>query len=140
VHRNDAEGRLAGRNTITRVDGCALLEHWRGAGGSTGHSLNAYDAKARVWRQFWVDNEGTVLRLEGGLENGAMVLSGTLDDARSRITWTPRADGSVRQHWESSRDGATWTTVFDGIYRHPAGSAGGPRHEGEDAHGLPGGT
>jgi hypothetical protein len=34
-----------------------------------------------------------------------------------RITWSPGTEGSVRQHWESSRDGgATWTTVFDGRY------------------------
>lgn len=32
-----------------------------------------------------------------------------------RITWTPNADGTVRQHWEQSTDGGkTWTTAFDG--------------------------
>ena len=37
--------------------------------------------------------------------------------AINRITWPPRADGSVRQHWQtSSDDGASWTTVFDGLY------------------------
>ena len=40
-----------------------------------------------------------------------------------RITWTPNADGTVRQHWEQSTDGGkTWTTAFDGLYRrkpHP---------------------
>ena len=36
----------------------------------------------------------------------------------NRITWTPREDGSVRQHWETSQDGrSSWTTAFDGIYR-----------------------
>jgi len=35
-----------------------------------------------------------------------------------RITFTPRADGTVRQFWQASRDGGTtWTTSFDGIYR-----------------------
>ena len=34
-----------------------------------------------------------------------------------RITWTPGADGSVRQLWESSADGGTtWSVVFDGRY------------------------
>jgi hypothetical protein len=36
---------------------------------------------------------------------------------RQRITWTPLADGAVRQLWVSSGDGgATWTPVFDGKY------------------------
>ncbi|CAN5170593.1 hypothetical protein BH11PSE14_BH11PSE14_24070 [soil metagenome] len=39
---------------------------------------------------------------------------------RERITWTPNADGSVRQFWESSSDdGKRWTTAFDGLYKHP---------------------
>jgi hypothetical protein len=68
-----------------------------------------------------------------------MVLDGVLGGVRQRVTWTPRADGSVRQHWESSRDGASWHTDFDGIYRHPA-PARGARHEGADANGLSGGA
>jgi hypothetical protein len=37
-----------------------------------------------------------------------------------RITWTPQADGSVRQHWQQSADGGkTWSDAFVGIYtRH----------------------
>ena len=45
---------------------------------------------------------------------------------RERITWTPNADGSVRQHWETSTDdGKTWKTSFDGLYRHPPGGSAG---------------
>jgi len=33
-----------------------------------------------------------------------------------RITWTPRADGTVRQLWETSADGKTWSAIFDGLY------------------------
>jgi hypothetical protein len=34
-----------------------------------------------------------------------------------RITWEPREGGTVRQHWQASRDGVeTWTTAFDGLY------------------------
>lgn len=40
----DTTGTIRGKNTIQRVeDGCVLLEHWRGATGSTGRSLNYYD-------------------------------------------------------------------------------------------------
>lgn len=125
VRGNDAAANVQGRNTIRRVDGCALLEEWVGARGTTGHSLNVYDAADARWHQFWVDSSGSVLRLSGGLVGDEMVMTGVSPSAgggtqQQRITWSPRPDGSVRQHWESSRDGRTWTTAFDGIYRHRA--------------------
>jgi hypothetical protein len=33
---------------------------------------------------------------------------------------TPNADGSVRQLWETSRDGQTWSVLFDGLYTRAA--------------------
>lgn len=125
VRGNDADAQPKGRNTIRRVDGCALLEEWVGAKGTTGHSLNVFDASDGRWHQFWVDSSGSVLRLSGGLVGDEMVMTGVAPSAagavqQQRITWTPRADGSVRQHWETSDDGRTWSTAFDGIYRHRA--------------------
>jgi len=36
----------------------------------------------------------------------------------NRITWSPNADGTVRQHWEVSKDrGTSWQTAFDGLYK-----------------------
>lgn len=118
-------GAEVGRSTITAVAaGCALHEHWRGAGGYTGQSLNAWDGQRGAWTQFWVGADGGVLRLEGGLQDGAMVLAGELPKPagtgmqRQRITWTPATDGSVTQHWQTSDDdGATWATSFLGVYR-----------------------
>jgi hypothetical protein len=74
-----------------------------------------------------MDNSGTVLLISGGIVNGEMVMEGErrLQDGTrhlERITWTPNADGSVRQHWQSSRDaGMRWTTVFDGVYKRVGG-------------------
>jgi hypothetical protein len=35
-----------------------------------------------------------------------------------RIRWTPQADGSVIQQWDTSDDdGRSWTTSFRGVYR-----------------------
>ena len=126
VRGNDGAAQLKGRNTIRRVDGCALLEEWVGAKGTTGHSLNVFDAADGKWHQFWTDSSGSVLRLSGGLVGDEMVMTGVSPSAnggapqQQRITWSPRPDGSVRQHWESSDDGRTWSTAFDGIYRHRA--------------------
>ena len=95
----------AGSNHIEAIDGgCALAENWTSANaGFTGHSLNSYDRVTGEWHQTWVDSGGTVLKLDGGLENGSMVLSGagmTADGKTitNRITWTPAENGTVRQH------------------------------------------
>lgn len=113
----------AGTSKIESIAGqAALLENWTGAGGFIGKSLNAYNATEKQWQQFWVDNTGGVLELNGGLVDGRMVLSGKHvvngQALIERITWTPNADGSVRQHWEQSVDaGKTWVSAFDGLYQ-----------------------
>ncbi|MGH9348108.1 MAG: cupin domain-containing protein [Vicinamibacterales bacterium] len=116
-------GRLAGRNFITReLNGCVIHERWAGAGGMRGESFNIWDRTRKRWHQTWVSDQGALLVLEGAFVNGAMQLSGESTTPKgvvaNRITWTPAADGSVRQHWEISRDGGkTWQTAFDGTYR-----------------------
>lgn len=125
---HDAAGKLAGTNTITpMLNGCVLHEQWAGAGGSVGESFNIYDQRTGMWHQTWVDAGGLLLVLDGGMEDGSMVLRGELkgrDGAmqQQRITWTPNEDGSVRQLWENSVDGESWNTAFDGIYRPKAES------------------
>ena len=119
----DAAGNVVGENRITSIlGGCVLMEEWTGASQSRGKSWNIYNRATGQWHQSWVDNSGLLLQLDGGLQDGSMVLEGSLTGPRGeslqKITWTPRDDGSVRQHWTSSQDGgATWTTAFDGIYR-----------------------
>lgn len=126
----EAGGRFAGTNRIERIlDGCALQENWVGSLGMRGTSINQYFEGDRRWHQLWVDTQGTRLELAGGMREGKMVLEGEApgDSAGPpvlhRITWEPRADGTVRQHWQSSTDGgSTWRNVFAGIYRRtPAG-------------------
>ena len=125
-------GQLAGRSRIESIlDGCVLLENWDSPSGVSGKSFNIFNTDSGHWEQFWVDNSGSRLHLSGGMEEGSMVLQGVQDKAdaktgvtqRERITWTPNADGSVRQHWEtSSDDGKSWKTSFDGLYRRPSGN------------------
>lgn len=120
---HDPRGEKVGENTISRIEnGCALHERWRSAEGGTGQSLNYYDASTGKWYQTWVATSGRPLRLVGGPEDGSMVLGMETPAVHHRITWTPGADGSVRQHWEISRDaGQTWETAFDGEYRPRSG-------------------
>ena len=120
------DGKPAGTSRIESVaNGRGLLEHWTGdaaAGGGNGKSLNAFNGAKRQWQQFWIGSGGGVLELAGGLVDGKMVLSGAHvvrgQTLVERITWTPNADGTVRQFWDQSKDGGvTWTAVFDGLYR-----------------------
>ena len=119
------DGKKAGENLIEAVEGgCVLQERWRGNGGFSGTSLNNWSTDTKQWHQHWVDNQGGLLRLSGGLDGARMVLASNGPNPkkpgstlRQRITWTPLADGAVRQHWEQSEDeGATWATAFDGRY------------------------
>lgn len=117
------DGTPAGENRISReIGGCVLHERYRTTSGYEGESFNIYDASRGRWHQTWVDNGGLLLVLEGGLHGRDMVLEGDGHDAagkpaRQRITWTPNADGSVRQLWQSRTATGDWQTVFDGHYR-----------------------
>jgi hypothetical protein len=113
-------GKPAGTNRIELAQqGCVLIEHWTGAGGNTGTSMNFYDRRTSQWHQVWIDSGGNVLRLSGGLVSGAMVMESTAPAGpKHRITWSKQDAGAVRQFWESSQDnGKTWTAAFDGLYR-----------------------
>jgi len=121
----DPSGKIVGRNRIVAIHGgCALQESWSGSSGHSGTSLNIFDGDRKRWHQTWVDSNGGLLQLDGGIVDGAMVLRGgeTMSNtspktALQRITWTPQRDGRVRQLWESSSDGGkTWDVVFDGMY------------------------
>jgi len=117
------DGSPAGTSSITReLDGCLIREHYRGAGGFEGESLNHYQKDSETWRQVWVDNTGQELAtLDGRFTDGRMVLEGNRRTAqgerRNRITWSALEAGLVRQVWESSTDGGkTWELRFDGRY------------------------
>jgi hypothetical protein len=115
------DGGLLGRNEITRIaHGCGLLENWHGADGGEGMSINTWDRGLGKWTQRWV-GAGSVLWLEGGLDEGRMVLGGVrktrAGPVQDRITWTPLPEGRVSQVWEISADGGkSWRLLFAGYY------------------------
>ena len=120
--RDRVTGEHAGENLVERVlDGYAILEHWRGAGGIDGKSLFYWDRQAETWRQVWVargsvkekslaDTAPGRARFEGVAHVGGR----TIPD---RTTLTALDDGSVMQLIEHSLDGgATWIASFDALY------------------------
>ena len=115
-------GKQAGMNRIERIYGCVLHESWKAAK-MGGQSFNRYDGVRGVWHQTWVDSMGTLLLLEGGMKDGAMVMTdGTVpgrkaDAPLNEIRWTRNDDGTLRQLWRVTTDGGkTWSTAFDGKY------------------------
>ncbi len=114
------DGKPAGTNTITLECGNKVLqENWKGASGGVGKSLNIYDAKRKMWHQTWVDQFGTLLLLDGNLDDdGNMVMRGTQPGpngavVQHQIKWSPQGE-QVRQTWTMSKDdGKTWATLAD---------------------------
>lgn len=116
-------GQVAGHNRIEVIlDGCVILENWEGAGASKGKSLNYYDAATKQWHQKWIDNFGRPLEFIGEVTDHSIIYRGTStassgNKVLNEMALTKINDDEVRQIWKQSTDeGATWTTVFDGRY------------------------
>ena len=109
---------------------CVIRENWMPFGNPGGGSLNSYDVSEGQWHQVWMDNSGARVEFVGGPVGKTMRLTGFWRDviapgkhAWIRMTYTPNADGSVRQFGEQSEDfGQSWTTSFDFTY-HPKPAA-----------------
>ena len=117
------DGPYLGHNTIVKTNGdCLITEHWVGASGSVGDSMNFYDPLISAWRQVWV-SAGWYIDYSGGLnEDGAMILNGLSFSAATsqhtpfRGTWTLNVDQSVSQFFEQQDGDGVWQPVFLGIY------------------------
>ena len=65
-----------------------------------------------------MDYGGTRATFVGGLKGKEMVIEGEWAGPLVRITYTPNADGSVRQYGVQSTDGGkTWAPCFDLMYK-----------------------
>jgi hypothetical protein len=113
-----------GSNVITKVhNGCVVLETWT-TPTFTGQSFNIYDRTRGKWFQKWVDASGGLHEYSGGIVNGNMVFEGEMPAGgssngrvRTRLTFFPRPDGTVRQFSEVTPDsGKTWRVNYDLIY------------------------
>lgn len=118
----DSPGKVVARTRVTRIlGGCVLLEDYQGADGHFGQSFTIYDSSRNRWHQTWVTNQGTLLVIEGGLEDGKMVLRGTdrTQNKTRQISGTWKAvPGGVQETAAISTDGGkTWTPWFDLIFR-----------------------
>jgi hypothetical protein len=120
---------LVGHSLIEELyAGCTIRENWMPLKGTPGGSLNMYDPGDKRWHQTWHDSQNSRVEFDGGLAGSKMVLmgfwagvNGPGQDGLVRMSYTPNADGSVRQFGEVSTDhGLTWSPNFDFTYRKSA--------------------
>jgi hypothetical protein len=125
VYPNGADQLIAHSRIEKLYAGCAVRENWMPLKGPGGGSLNGFDPTSKRWHQTWIGAQPGRVEFDGGLVGDKMVLTGFWagvigpgQDALIRMSYTPQADGSVRQHGEQSTDqGLTWFTNFDFIYK-----------------------
>jgi hypothetical protein len=102
-----------GRNVITKSHaGRVVEEHFDGRPGVEllGMSVNVFDEHRARWLQTWVDDAGNYFHLEGGLEDGAMVLlcdrhNAEQREAVYRMRFFDIEADSLAWTWEKSLDG-----------------------------------
>jgi hypothetical protein len=102
---------------VTRsADGCALLEEVSPTKGPASVALIAYDPESTLWRWDGVAGDGRIVSLQGGMQNGEMVLEGDQSGAPghglARITWKVQGE-IVSEGGERSADSKDWSTWFD---------------------------
>ncbi|MGD0628770.1 MAG: hypothetical protein ABR987_05430 [Terracidiphilus sp.] len=110
------------------LGGCVLEETYEGANGAKGQSFSIYDRSRGVWHQTWLTNRGKLLVIEGKMQGGAMILTGSdrTVDGMPRLVrgiWKPDSAGVRETAATSTDNGVTWTPWFDLLFRAHAKAA-----------------
>jgi hypothetical protein len=122
------DGQARGRNSISKdFGGHVVHERFDGRPGIdlVGTSVSVYREDVDRWFQTWVDDSGNYFALEGGLDDGAMVLvsegHGPRRGLRYRMRFSDIEDHRFAWSWESSRDGGdTWQPLWQLAYQRAA--------------------
>jgi hypothetical protein len=99
-----------------------ILENYTGVSGYAGKSFNSYDPQTKQWRQYWIDNSGSVVEFHGSY--GANQLVYEADSANPdgtkvhrKMTFVKLPDNRVRQFSVATQDGGkTWSPEYDLLY------------------------
>jgi hypothetical protein len=129
--QNAAGKEFHGKNNIVSMWGaCGVEENFSGQPGPQqllGNSVSMYSPATSTWRQTWVDNSGSYLEFEGGMEEDSMVLYGhgtnpaTGDEFRTRMRFFNITEDAFEWNWERSvDDGASWQLSWAIHYQRAA--------------------
>jgi hypothetical protein len=117
-----------GTNRVTRILGDqVLLEEFEEAPSADGtptlhgRSWSVFDPARGLWRQTWVDNQGSYLDLVGETVDGSFAFGRAAPErgptARQRMVFRDLEPDRFRWTWESSPDdGATWLPRWEIAY------------------------
>ncbi|HUG29080.1 MAG TPA: hypothetical protein VMQ65_01000 [Candidatus Limnocylindria bacterium] len=94
-----------------------------GSGAMQGRSWSVFDAGRGLWRQTWVDDQGSYFDLVGDTVDGSFAFARAAPErgpaARQRMVFRDVEADRFRWTWEfSPDDGATWVTRWEIAYRH----------------------
>ncbi|MBL8059941.1 MAG: DUF1579 family protein [Chthonomonas sp.] len=100
-------------NRIAKILDSKVVEENFKMGSFIGRSYSTYDPTAKLWRQTWVDNQGSYIALTGKFEAGKMILQTIPNPLQpkvaSRMVFENIKKESFDWNWESSTDeGKTW--------------------------------
>ncbi len=120
------QGQVVGSSNIELIlNKCVVFENWTSASpGYTGKSFNYYNPFTKKWNQKWIDTGGIPIEFEGVFNKKDQALYYTAETinraglkVQNKLTFYKKSEDYVRQLWEQSTDnGKTWNTVFDGQY------------------------
>jgi hypothetical protein len=118
------DGRDRGRNSIAKeYGGNVVYERFDGRPGIelVGMSVSVYREAIDRWFQTWVDDSGNYFALQGGMEDGEMILLGEQSGPRGRVSLRMRFSDIEHDRftwrWESSKDdGSTWEPLWELAY------------------------
>ena len=90
------------------------LGRWKVVWGEDSRGTNSDD---ELWRQTWVDSQGSYLRFEGNAHDGVMELRGEHRGEPRRMVWRDVERGSLTWLWQRSADGgSSWETLWELAY------------------------
>ncbi|WP_062059682.1 hypothetical protein [Aquimarina longa] len=123
VYKHNTDS-IVGKSKIESIiDNKAIRETYHSTSSKyQGTSLNKYNPRTNQWEQFWVDNSGLTLHLQGNLKHRKMILQNEVVTKKgallNKIEWQKNTDDTVRQTWYQSTDkGKNWNIIFDGDYK-----------------------
>lgn len=106
-----------GTNCIERILGGKIIQENFKAPDLQGMSVSSYDPERKLWRQTWVDSNGTYLDFTGRFEDGKMILVRDAivrgEACKQRMVWYNIQDTKLEWNWERSDDGGTtWRVLW----------------------------
>lgn len=86
-----------------------------------GHSVIGFEEQGQEVVMYWFDSMGMGANLfRGKFDGQAVSMLSSSVMGQHRMTYDFREKGTMRSKMETSKDGKSWKTMFDGVYQKKA--------------------